>query len=529
MFAFAALALSAGLAAADAPPPASPAVRGVHLTGWAAGAPKVRAKLIRDLKEAGLNAVVIALKEYDGRIFVPGVALSREIGSYTPAIPDLPGCVRQFKEAGIYTIARIVLFKDDRLARARPDWAVHRPDGSIWTNDNGVAWVDPYRREVWDYNLAIASRAAAAGFDEIQLDYIRFPSDGQISQCRYSHPDHSPKTASSNLVDFLTQAKARLKAFGVRLSICVFGMTTSANNDMGIGQRISVLAREVDAVSPMMYPSHYNKGEMGIENPNREPYQTISRGLRDAVERLGTDAGRLRPYLQDFSLGVRYDAEKVRAQILAAQGLGVTNWVLWNPQNRYTWSALKRDGLSIVDAPAEDFPSSFRLESVEGRLASGLRQIPAGGHLRPGLTVYLEAAGKAVIRVKDGGKILLKGPASFTPRESKGWGVDIKSGAFLFSLPLLKARFWVRTPAAALAVRGTEFYVDARSEVETYLCLCSGALSVTRPSGRRGKPLELTAGHHTAVFLRSGKAGMESSPAPMEGHTDDELESLRKP
>jgi hypothetical protein len=304
--------------------------------------------MINNLKEAGLNTIVIALKETDGLVFVRGVPSLSETGAYTNAIPDLPGAVADFKNAGIYTIGRIVLFKDDRLARKRPDLAVKKPDGSIWTNDKGVAWVDPYRWEVWEYNLSIASRAAQAGFDEIQLDYIRFPSDGNVAQARYSRSEHSPKTASQNLLEFLRLARQRLHPLGVKISICVFGMTTTTDSGMGIGQTIADMARETDFISPMMYPSHYYKGEYGLDNPNRHPYKTIQLGVRDALSRLGPDARKLRPYLQDFSLGVRYTAEQVRAQILAAESQGVTSWLLWNAQNRYTWSAFRHNNQSIL-------------------------------------------------------------------------------------------------------------------------------------------------------------------------------------
>ena len=341
-------------AAASTPSPESPKppawskpVHGVHLTGWGAGSPKARKALIRNMQAAGLNAVVIALKEYDGYIFVRDVPLAHETGSYVNAIPDLPACVREFKDAGIYTIGRIVLFKDNHLARRRPDLAVRTPGGGIWANAKGVAWVDPYRREVWDYNLDIASRAAAAGFDEIQFDYVRFPSDGNTRLCRYSRKDHTDHSANQNLNAFLTAARERLKPLGVKLSICVFGMTTTDDSGMGIGQHISDLTRQVDFVSPMMYPSHYHKGIYGLKNPNREPYKTIQYGTRDAVARLGADAWRLRPYFQDFSLGFRYHEEQVRAQILAAARQGVTNWILWNPQNRYTWSALRHNNQPI--------------------------------------------------------------------------------------------------------------------------------------------------------------------------------------
>lgn len=333
------------------PPPGAPLhgrppIRGVHMTGWAAGSAKNRRDMIRNLKDAGLNAVVIALKETDGFVFVKHVGM----GTYVNAIPDLEGAVKDFKDAGIYTIGRVVLFKDNELARRRPELAVRRSDnGGVWTNDKGVAWVDPYDRRVWEYNLSIASRAAAAGFDEIQLDYIRFPSDGPVSLARYSRADHTKESAKSNVIAFLREARRRLP--GVVLSACVFGMTTSAQTDMGIGQDIVRMAKEVDYISPMMYPSHYYKGEYGIKNPNREPFRTILYGVRDAVERLGDQAWKLRPYYQDFSLGVRYDADKVRAQVLASEKLGVVHWLMWNPQNRYTWTFTRHNNQLIFREP----------------------------------------------------------------------------------------------------------------------------------------------------------------------------------
>jgi len=349
VFAAASTGTAAAQPASSRPPDWVKPLRGVHLTGWAAGSPKNRRAIIREVRAAGLNAVVIALKEYDGYTFVRDVPLAHETGAFVNAIPDLAGCVREFKAAGLYTVGRIVLFKDNHLARRRPDLAVRRPDGGIWANAKGVAWVDPYRREVWDYNLAIASRAAGAGFDEIQFDYLRFPSDGNVRLCRYSRRDHGDHTANQNLRSFLTTARERLKPLGVKLSLCVFGMTASDDSGMGIGQHMLDLARLADFVSPMMYPSHYRKGIYGLKNPNREPYKTIRHGVRDAVARLGPEAWRLRPYFQDFSLGFRYHEGQVRAQILAAAREGVTSWILWNPQNRYTWAALRHNNQPIYD------------------------------------------------------------------------------------------------------------------------------------------------------------------------------------
>ncbi len=331
--------LTASPRAQDLAPASTATLRGVHLTGWAAGSAKARRRFRDSMKAAGFNAVVIALKDSDGHEFVKGSPLASKTGAFVNAIPDLPGAVRDFKDAGIYAIARIAVFKDDHLARARPDLAVHFPDGRLWTGDSGAAWVDPYQKEVWDYVIDIASRAAAAGFDEIQFDYIRFPSDGKTRQCRYRRKDHTPASASAVLREFLTLARARLKPLGVKLSIDTFGLTASVDNGMGIGQRLDQMADLVDFVSPMMYPSHYAKGEYGLRNPNRQPYLTVRHGVADAVSRLGGKPEQLRPFLQDFSLGVRYTPEFVRAQILAAEQQGVRGWILWNPGNHYDWSA----------------------------------------------------------------------------------------------------------------------------------------------------------------------------------------------
>ena len=322
--------------------PASVATfRGVHFTGWAAGSTKARRRFAQAMKTGGFNAVVIALKDYDGHVFVRDVPLAMKTKAFTNAIPDLPLAVKDFEDLGIYTVARIAIFKDDHLARARPDLAVHFPDGRIWTNDKGTAWVDPYQKEVWEYTLDIASRAAVAGFDEIQFDYIRFPSDGKTRQCRYSRADHSPATAAAVLREFLILAGQRLKPLGVKISIDTFGMTTSDDSGMGIGQTMEQMADLVDFISPMMYPSHYGRGEYGLKYPNRAPYETIHYGTRDALRRLGPRASSMRPYLQDFSMGVKYTPAHVRAQILAAEEQGVRGWILWNAQNNYSWSAIQ--------------------------------------------------------------------------------------------------------------------------------------------------------------------------------------------
>ncbi|MFH1724453.1 MAG: putative glycoside hydrolase [Elusimicrobiota bacterium] len=321
-------------------PPGFKPVRGVHLTAWAAGAASARRRFLDRISGTLVNAVVVPVKETDGRVYIPGVASAHAHGTTRVAIPRPREMLADMKERGLYTVARIVVFKDDTLPRKRPEWGVHDVTGGLWKNAKGVAWVDPYRKEVWEYNLDVALHAVNLGFDEVQFDYIRFPSDGDIRRCLYSRADHSSGTAVEVLTAFLRYAHDRLAPSGTPMSVALFGLTTSAKGDMGIGQDLDTMADLVDSLSPMMYPSHYAKGAYGLKDPNREPYKIVLWGLRDAKRRLGRSAYKLRPYLQDFSLGFRYGPEQVRAELMAARDQGIDSWIFWNPQNRYHWGAL---------------------------------------------------------------------------------------------------------------------------------------------------------------------------------------------
>ncbi len=319
---------------------AQPRVRGIHLTCWGAGSTKSRREIIRKMSGTVLNAVVIALKETDGKVYIPGVEKAAKWGSHESAITDPAAMLKDFKDAHIYTIARIVVFKDKILPKVRKDLAVRTPNGDLWRSRNGATWVDPYNHEVWDYNLDIAELAAKLGFDEIQFDYLRYPSEGNTSLCRYSKP-HNRQTSTHNLKDFLDYARKRLAPYNVKISADVFGLTTTVKDDMGIGQDIATLASGADYVYPMMYPSHYASGEYNLKNPNAQPYKVINRGLKDAMVKLGPDYAKLRPYLQDFNLGSpKYGPAEVRAQLTAAHLNYLESWVLWNAGNRYNWEAL---------------------------------------------------------------------------------------------------------------------------------------------------------------------------------------------
>ncbi|MEW5905393.1 MAG: putative glycoside hydrolase [Elusimicrobiota bacterium] len=332
-------------------------VRGIHLSSWGSGSAKLRRQTLARINDSVINAVAIALKETDGKIYIPGVPSAAKYGAYAPAISRPEEMMADFREAGLYTIARIVVFKDKVLPKARPDLAVRTPSGELWRANNGATWTDPYSREVWDYNLEVAKRAVELGFDEIQFDYIRYPTEGNTSLCRYSKP-HSPKNGVDNLAAFLAYARKRLPA-GVKISAAIFGLTTSSKDDMGIGQSIHSLAENTDFIYPMMYPSHYNPGEYRLKNPDAEPFKVIDRGLRDARRRLPfADYAKIRPYLQDFTLRHKYGPQEVRAQLIASRRNYLPSWILWNASNRYNWAALTPQSYrSFVDPAYEHEPS----------------------------------------------------------------------------------------------------------------------------------------------------------------------------
>lgn len=315
------------------------AVRGIHLSAWGAGSKKIRRDIIARIQTSVINTVVVAVKETDGKVYIPGVELANKYGTYAPAISRPEEMLKDFKDAGLYTVARIVVFKDNIMPLRRGALAVKEPGGGPWRARNGSTWLDPYNKDVWDYTLDVAERAAGLGFDEIQFDYIRYPTEGRTGLCRYAK-QHSRANAIANLKDFLIYARGRLKPHKVKISADVFGLTTSSEDDMGIGQDIKVIARYTDYVYPMMYPSHYNPGEYNISDPNGQPYKVIDRGLRDALRRLGPNYVKLRPFLQDFNMGRHYGPHEVRAQIIATRRNMLESWVLWNAANRYNWAAL---------------------------------------------------------------------------------------------------------------------------------------------------------------------------------------------
>ncbi len=327
-------------------------VRGIHLSSWVAGSEKYKKRFEPYLGKDKLNTIVIAIKEYVGEVYINVSELKKKYNTPIIPIPKLEQYLEELKSKDIYTIARIVVFKDNYLAKNFPHLAVKNPDGTVWNDYKGNSWVSPYNKEVWDYNIEVAKKAIEVGFEEIQFDYIRFPSDGNVKLCRYSQK-HTSTTASEILVEFLKYAKEKLP--NTTISIDVFGLTPSVEHDMGIGQRFIKMVEIIDFVSPMMYPSHYKKGEYGISDPNKEPYRTVYKTVSDAKKLLAEKSYKLRPYLQDFSLGYKYGLNEVKAQIKACYDQGIFDWLLWDPKCKYT--------LEIFDDIIQIYPENYKAET----------------------------------------------------------------------------------------------------------------------------------------------------------------------
>jgi hypothetical protein len=311
-------------------------VRGVHVTMGLASLGKVGEYVA--LKAYGLNTLEVDVKDENGRVGFVSPALPRlvrEIGAAQPYY-DVKAVVDQVHAAGMYLIGRVVVFEDPVLSATRPELAVLRPDGSRWLTNGGLGWVNPYDRRVWDYVVGIGAAAAKVGFDEIQFDYVRFPSDGDLSQIVYRHERAERKGVT--IARFLRYASSRLHPLGVRVSADVFGL--AATHDLGIGQVPKRIAPYLDALYPMVYPSHYSSGEYGIQDPEAYPGRTVARALLDFRRQLKGDHTTLIPWLQDFSLGMPYTLVEVTDQIAATRRQHTRGFMLWNPEGAYTRDAL---------------------------------------------------------------------------------------------------------------------------------------------------------------------------------------------
>ena len=316
-----------------------PYVRALYVNRWAAQSTRRMRELIRMADETEINGLVIDMKDEFGLNYHPSnPAWARNAGN-AGVIRNLPALLDTLKAHHILPIARMVVFKDSVTARVHPGWTIRQKDGSTWRDKQGLAWVNPYHRELWRYNIGVAEELAKMGFGEIQFDYIRFP-EPYPSLPTQVFPEQNGVAKPDLLANFLRNANARLDTVGARTTADIFGLVTTVGGPLEVGQWWEKLAPVTDVLLPMVYPSHYPSGSFGIKRPNAEPYQIIRKALTRAHERnvkLGlTEVGRVRPYLQAFSLGApHYGPEQIRAQKQATYDSGFDGWVLWSPGSRY--------------------------------------------------------------------------------------------------------------------------------------------------------------------------------------------------
>lgn len=325
-------------------------IQAVYLTAWSAATPGRVAYVLDLARTTDLNAVVIDIKDFSGEVaYVTNISEVKQYGAERAKIQDVRTFLRRLHEAGIYVIGRVTVFQDPVLAAARPDVAVQSvTQKGIWKDYKNLAWIDPASKEAWNYTVAIARDAAEKGFDEINFDYVRFPSDGNLEDMEF--PFWDGQTLKSSVVrSFFAYAREQLS--DAVISVDLFGLTTSRRDDLGVGQVLEDALEHFDYVYPMVYPSHYAHGYRGYQKPAAYPYEIVYFSMASAQARLEAlqaanpekQFARLRPWLQDFDLGATYNTLMVQAEVQAARdalGEAYGGFLLWAPTNWYTREAL---------------------------------------------------------------------------------------------------------------------------------------------------------------------------------------------
>lgn len=316
-----------------------PIVRAVYVNRFAAQSARKMKKLVALADSTEINALVIDMKDEFGLNFTTtNPAFAKNAGT-AGVVKNLPALLDTLRAHKILAIARLVVFKDSVAAHVHPEWTIRRKDSTIWRDKKGIAWVNPYQHELWDYNIGVAEELAKMGFGEIQFDYIRFP-EPYPSLPRQVFPSSGNTSKPDLLAAFLKEATTRLDKLGVRTTADIFGLVTTVNGPLEVGQYWEKISPNVDVVLPMVYPSHYPHGDFGIPVPNAEPYKVVSIAVGRAKQRdqkLGIKTPEhIRPWLQAFTLGKPpYGPEQIEAQKKAVYDSGYDGWVLWNPGSRY--------------------------------------------------------------------------------------------------------------------------------------------------------------------------------------------------
>ncbi|MSR88206.1 MAG: hypothetical protein EXS67_00945 [Candidatus Margulisbacteria bacterium] len=348
--------------------------RVIYITSWVASQKQWREQLIKFVEKSEINSVIIDIKDYSGYVaFDTKDPYIKSLNTEQIRVKDMKEWLADLHKRGIYTIARITVFQDPIYAKSHPAEAVQTRQGAVWTDKHKLAYVDVASKSFWTYIVHIARAAEQAGFDEVNFDYIRYPTDGNLKDIKFplsgpsvlfkdsrlytrvtSNATTSAKAGTKNVTTRLVSAREKhlseffiylhkeLKNLGIPMSADVFGMTMTNHDDVGIGQVLESIEPNFDFVCPMVYPSHYPPGFNNFAKPAEHPYEIVRYAMQhgaDRLKKLGKNPNKLRPWLQDFNLGAKYDAPKIRAQIKATHDSNLNSYLIWDPRNKYTQAA----------------------------------------------------------------------------------------------------------------------------------------------------------------------------------------------
>lgn len=340
------------------PEPVQPVkARGIYISGPIAGHSSMT-EILEKAAASEINAMVIDVKNDMGEItYQMDSDIVAETGAAADHIKNIDGLVQACKEKGIYLIARVVAFKDPVLAEKKPEYALYTKEGEIFRDKDGLAWVNPYEKGVWDYLVEVGRQAAGSGFDEIQFDYIRFSTDSGMHNVDFGEAAEE-KTKTEAILEFTEYARDALHEEGVLVSADVYGTIISSEKDAEIvGQDYVGMAAHLDYICPMIYPSHYAKGVYGLPCPDAAPYDTIYQALLESKEKLaeipeGEHRAIVRPWLQDFTATwvpghISYGPKQLKEQVLGVYDAGYEEWIFWNAKNRYTWDGFMPAGETL--------------------------------------------------------------------------------------------------------------------------------------------------------------------------------------
>lgn len=318
--------------------------KALYLSSFGATSSKLMGNAKHLIRSTQINALVIDVKMDRGQIaFKTDNAVANKIGAQQVILfKDIKKFVADLHKEGIYVIARIVSFKDTPFVSAYPQYGVKKSDGTLFTDKEGLYWIDASHKEPRKYIIDIAANAAEAGFDEVQFDYVRFPDRKGIVFSVENTEANRVKAIS----EFMETARMRLIPYNVFISADIFGYVSWHNADIDIGQRVDALSPYVDYLSPMLYPSGFHAGIPGITNPVAANYEIVKRSLDKALQKSGGSPLAYRPWLQafrDYAFDRRiYGDKEIRDQIRASEDFGSCGWILWNPRNVYTEAGLLR-------------------------------------------------------------------------------------------------------------------------------------------------------------------------------------------